>query len=71
METYMSYVVKHKDGYMVNVHFKSVESIKFALRFNHVEDFKNFMIGHYKPENPEDYYLQPIKTTYEEVESDG
>lgn len=67
METHISYVVKHIDGYMVNVRFQSVESIRFALRFNHVEDFNNFMIGHYKPDNPEKYYLQPIKTTYEEV----
>lgn len=67
METYRSYVVKHKDGYMVNIHFEPVKSIRYAFRFNHVEDFNNFMIGYYKPESPEDYFLQEIETSYKEV----
>lgn len=67
METYTSYIVKRSDGAMVNVHFEPVKTIRSALRFYNEEDFQTFINGYYKPENPEDYYLQAIKTTYEEV----
>lgn len=69
METHTTNIVKrHSDGAMVNVRFEPVENIKSALRFNRTEDFVNMINGHHRPSDPADYYLQPVKITYEEVE---
>jgi hypothetical protein len=70
METYTSFVVKRTDGAMVNIRYEPVKTIRSALRFNNEEDFQTFITGYYKPDNPEEYYLQPIKTSYEEIEID-
>lgn len=69
MESHTSNIVKRRsDGVIVNVRLQPAKDIKSALRFNHDEDFEIFINGHYGPDDPEDYYLQPIRVTYEEVE---
>ena len=67
MEIVYSNIVKRWDGAMVNIRYEPVTSIRMALRFNVPEDFEVLMNGHHKPKEPSDYYLQPIKITYEEV----
>ena len=71
METHFSNIVKRRsDGVMVTVKLEPAKDIKAALRFNHEVDFTTFINGHYGPDDPTDYYLQPIKVTYEEVAED-
>jgi len=67
MEVHTTHIVKRKDGAMVDIHLNPVRSIKSALRFHNIEDYEKFIHGYYGPDNPADYYLQPIKITYEEV----
>jgi hypothetical protein len=72
METHFSNIVKRRsDGMMVTLRLEIAKDIKSALRFNREEDYETFINGHYGPSNVEDYYLQPIKITYEEVQEDG
>jgi hypothetical protein len=69
MESHFSSIVKRRsDGVMVTLRLEIAKDIKSALRFNRVEDYETFINGHYGPEDPTDYYLQPIKVTYEEVQ---
>lgn len=69
MESHTTAIVKrHSDGAMVDVHLQPVKTMKSALRFNYAEDYEKFINGFYGPDNPDDYYLQPIKITYEEVQ---
>lgn len=71
MESHLSNIVKrHSDGAMVTLRLEPAKDIRAALRFNHVEDYQTFINGHYGPADPTDYYLQPIKITYEEVRED-
>lgn len=70
METYNSFLVKHIDGYMVNIRYEPVKTIRSALRFNTVEEFQVFINGHYKPDKPEEYSLYPIEIQYKEVTED-
>lgn len=70
METVHAYAVRHKDGAYVNIRWEPVKSIKYALRAGNPEDLNTILNGHYKPEHPEDYYLQPIEISYKEVETD-
>lgn len=71
MESHLSNIVKrHSDGAMVTLRLELAKDIKSALRFNKEEDYQTFINGHYGPEDPADYYLQPIKVTYEEVQNE-
>ena len=68
MESHHSNIVKRRsDGVIVNIHLQPAKDIRSALRFKHQEDYETFIYGHYGPEDTEDYYLQPITITYEEV----
>lgn len=68
MESHFTSIVKRRsDGAMVTLRLEIAKNIKSAVRFNHVEDYETFINGHYGPADPSDYYLQPIKVTYEEV----
>lgn len=72
MEIHFSNIVKRRsDGVMVTVRLEIAKDIKSALRFNHVEDYETFINGHYGPSDVTDYYLQPIRIMYEEVDADG
>jgi hypothetical protein len=52
---------------MVTLRLEIAKDIRSALRFKHVEDYETFIHGHYGPEDPTDYYLQPIEIIYKEV----
>lgn len=68
METHTSNIVKRRsDGAIVNLHLQPAKDIRSALRFSRIEDYETFIYGHYGPEDPEDYYLQPIEIFYREV----
>jgi len=69
MEVVYKHVLKRKDGTLVNLHYEPVKSISKAQRVDE-ELFKTLMNGHYKPHNPDDFYMQPIRITYEEVTVD-
>lgn len=69
METVRRYILKHVDGYPVDIRFERVKTIRAALRLDD-DLFRQLMTGHFKPPNPGDYYMQPIQITYEEV-NDG
>lgn len=68
MESHSASIVKRRsDGAMITLRLEIAKDIRAALRFNHVEDYETFINGHYGPEDPTDYYLQPILITYQEV----
>lgn len=67
METVRRYILKHVDGYPVNIRFERVKTIRAALRLDD-DLFRQLMTGHYKPDNPDNYYMQEIEVTYREVE---
>lgn len=69
MEIVRRHILKRIDGVPVNIHFEPVKSISKALRVD--EDlFHTLMTGHYKPDNPKDFYMQEIEITYREVTED-
>lgn len=68
METVECWVLKRHDGIPVNWKFEPVKSLRSAARFYETELFEQLMSGHHKPNNPDDYYISPIKITYEEVQ---
>lgn len=71
MESHFTNIVKRRsDGVMVTLRLEVAKDIRSAVRFKHPEDYEMFINGHYGPEDPTDYYLQPIKITYEEVTED-
>lgn len=67
METVERWVLKRSDGALMNWKYEPVKNIRAAARFDGPELFEQLMNGHHKPINPSDYYIQPIKITYEEV----
>lgn len=69
MEIVRRHIVKHIDGYPVNFRLEPVKSIREAFRVNE-ETFHIRMTGHFKPDNPEDYYMQEIEISYREVAED-
>lgn len=70
METVTKVIVKRTDGEFVNLHYRPVESMRAAARFNNLEEYNTFLTGHFAPKNPEDYKPQLIKITYEECMED-
>ena len=66
MEIVQSYAVRRKDGAYVNIHWEPVKSVVYALRDRSPEALNSILHGHYRPSNPQDYYLQPITITYQE-----
>jgi hypothetical protein len=66
MEIVRRHILKRKDGVPVNLHFEPVKSISKALRVD-ADLFHTLMNGHFKPANPEDYYMQEIEIQYREV----
>jgi hypothetical protein len=71
METHISNIVKrHSDGAMVTLRLEPAKDMRSAARFKNKEDYETFIKGHYGPDDPTDYYLQPIKITYEEATED-
>lgn len=67
MEVVRRHILKRVDGVPVNVRFEPVHSISRALRVDK-ELFYTLMNGHFKPDRPEDYYMQEIEISYREVE---
>jgi hypothetical protein len=69
MEVVRRHILKRVDGVPVNVRFEPVHSISRALRVDK-ELFDTLMNGHFKPDRPEDYYMQEIEISYKEVTED-
>lgn len=71
METHFSNIVKRRsDGAMITLRLEIAKDIRSAVRFNHVVDYQTFINGSYGPDDPLDYYLQPIEISYREVNKD-
>lgn len=66
METVHAYAVRHKDGAYVNIRWEPVKGIKNAYRSQDREGLLTVLYGVHKPDNPNDFYLQPITIKYEE-----
>jgi hypothetical protein len=63
------YVIQHKNGWFINVKGERKDDFMAVSRLTE-DEAAVFLIGHYAPENPEDYHAQPVRITYElEVET--
>lgn len=69
MEIVQRHVLRRKDGAYMNIWFEPVKSFSRAVRLDE-DGFHTLMTGRFKPDNPEDYYLQPIQITYEVIENE-
>lgn len=70
METHKAYAVRHKSGVYVNIRWEPVEGIRQSFRRSKKEDLLTVLHGHYKPNNVDDFTIQPIKVTYQEDNGD-
>ena len=66
MEVIRRHIVKHIDGYPVNIRYEPVKSIHYALKLT-PDEFERLMTSYHKPEDRTQYYLQPIETIHREV----
>ena len=67
MEIKRRIIMKHIDGYPVNVRYKPVDSLSVAARFNNIEEYNAFITGYYKPVDASQFVPQLIEITYREV----
>lgn len=75
MERYHRYYIRHKEGQYVKVEWDGAtgviwypaKGIKDGISFLSEEDANNYFSGYYKPKHPEDYYIQTVEITYQEV----
>lgn len=63
--TRTKYVIRHKDGYYINVRLEPKDDFMRVDRWSSVDDIHDFLHSHYAPEHPEDYEAVPINITYE------
>lgn len=69
METKTRIIMKRIDGVPVNLRYEPVKSLAAAARFHDVEEYDAFISGYYGPPDMALYKPQPIRITYEEVET--
>lgn len=70
METVHRIIMKHIDGYPVNLRYEPVQSLARANWFHTIEDYETFINGYYKPPDASKYVPQVIEITYRECEPD-
>lgn len=75
METKTRYVLKHESGRYLSWspdEFPLTKKLSRARRFHSTEDIGLFLrVSDYAPDKPEEYEIQAIKITYEEVNENG
>lgn len=70
MEIKHRIIMKHIDGYPVNIRYEPVDSLSKAARFPTIEDYERFINGYYKPPDASQYVPQVIEISYREVSHD-
>jgi hypothetical protein len=60
------YIIQHRAGHYINLHYDPIKEFNRAARFESIEEANHFYRdSYYKVDDPENYFVVPIKISYE------
>ncbi|MCM3130979.1 MULTISPECIES: hypothetical protein [unclassified Paenibacillus] len=70
MQVKIRYVPQHKEkGYFLDINRQPTEDCSKAIRFKSpFDDYAEFMMGRYRPDNPLDFWAAPLRIEYDVVD---